>query len=134
VQAGTVLDAVAPATAWQLTGRHGAVVRPTSSFGYAATFHVPRPETVTVAFVGSWVHGLEIGIETAAWIVVAAALAGRRWWLDWWWGPIGGKGASRRRRGGFPHDAGTSDITEPLLEPSPDASPEPSGPVSEVVT
>jgi len=100
VPAGTVLAAVAPADAWRLTGPRGTLDHASTSFGYAATFQVPRPERVTVAFVGSWSHGLEIGVETAAWIAVAAALAGRRWWLDWWWGPLGRQGRRRRRRGG----------------------------------
>jgi GT2 family glycosyltransferase len=145
VQAGTVLDAVAPASAWKLTGNHGAVVAASSSFGYAATFHVRRPGTVTVAFVGSWTHGVEIGIETSAWIVVAAALAGRRWWLDWWWGPIGGRGARRRRRGRAPGDtvrSGGSDRPESLLEPGTGQSTGlgtgpgtgAAGPITEVVT
>ena len=145
VRAGTVLDAVAPATAWKLNTPNGAAVPATTAFGYAATFHVPRPEKVTVAFVGSWAHGLEIGIETAAWIAVAAALAGRRWWLDWWWDPIGGRGARRRRQGRVRQDSVDSDTTASLLEPSPESSgpelsgselsgSELSGPISEVVT
>jgi hypothetical protein len=98
VPAGTVLAAVAPASQWELTGPRGKVMHSSSSFGYAATFHLSRPGTVSVAFAGSWAHGLEIGVETAAWVAVAAALAGRRWWLDWWWGPVG-RGRARRRRG-----------------------------------
>ena len=92
VPAGTVLAAVAPAAAWRLTGPGGTVEHASTSFGYAATFPVARPGPVTVAFVGSWAHGVEIAVETAAWVVVAAALAGRRWWLDWWWGPLGRRG------------------------------------------
>ena len=126
VPAGTVLDAVAPAAAWRLLGPHGTVVRPSRFFGYAATFPVARPGTVTVAFVGSWAHGLEISMETAAWVVVAGALAGRRWWLDWWWGPLGGRG--RRRRRARAVDA--SALSAPLLPPSA----KPADPVREVVS
>jgi len=126
VGAGAVLDAVAPSGDWQLTGPHGAVVHSTTAFGYAASFRVARPGTVTVAFVGSWAHGLEIGVETAAWVVVVAALAGRGWWLDWWWGPLGGGGARRRRR---ERDASTPVVLQPRLEPAD----EPSESVSRVV-
>jgi GT2 family glycosyltransferase len=114
VPAGTVLDAVAPATSWHLTGPHGAVGRASSSFGYAATFHVARPGTVTVAFEGSWSHAVEIAVETAAWVVLAAALAGRAWWLDWWWGPLGRGGSRRHRRRRF---TGTAVGPEPVPEP-----------------
>jgi hypothetical protein len=127
VPAGTVLDAVAPATSWQLTGPHGAVVRASSSFGYAATFHVARPGTVTVAFDGSWSHGVEIAVESAAWVILAAALAGRAWWLDWWWGPLGRRAPSRRRR---PRTTGTAVAPEPLPEPGAPSS----DAVREVVT
>ena len=73
-----MLDAVAPASRWQADRgrRHGAVERH-EAFGYAPAFTVARPGTVTVAFVGSWAHGVEVALEIVAWIVVAAALAGR---------------------------------------------------------
>jgi hypothetical protein len=116
VGAGTVLNAFAPAGAWELTGPHGTVVRPTTSFGYASTFHVSRPGTVTVSFVGSGVHAFEVALETAAWVVVAAALIGRARWLDWWWGPLGGGGARRRRARAA--SAPASDRPEPLPEPT----------------
>ncbi|MDR3647522.1 MAG: hypothetical protein P4L20_00405, partial [Acidimicrobiales bacterium] len=119
VAAGTVLAPVAPSDAWRLTGPGGTLDHASTSFGYAATFQVPRPGPVTVAFVGSWSHGLEIGVETAAWIAVAAALAGRRWWLDWWWGPVGREGRRRRRRGG----SGPVPVpAAPLLVASPEES------------
>ncbi len=119
VGAGTVLTGVAPAADWHLTEHHGVVVHSKKAFGYAATFPVARPGTVTVAFVGSWAHGVEITVETAAWLVAAAALAGRGWWLDWWWGPLGGGRARRRRRRRAPFDPVLSD---PLLESSVDPS------------
>ena len=72
---------------------------PRRSFGYAPTFTRGAPGRPSrSAFVGSWAHGVEVGVETAAWIVVAAALAGRRWWLDWWWGPHRAERGRRRRR------------------------------------
>lgn len=105
-----------PGSSWVPTAP--SITRSTS-FGYAATFHVPRSGPMTVAFVGSWSHGLEIGVETAAWLAVAAALAGRRWWLDWWWGPVGRRGARRRRRGRF---VSATVASEPLPVGSPEAS------------
>jgi len=127
VPAGTLLNAVAPADAWELTGPHGATVHASTAFGYASTFKVTRPGAVTVSFVGSGAHGFEVALETAAWIIVAAALAGRAWWLDWWWGPLGGSSAKRRRRAR--HAAAPSQV-EPVAE----SSPEPSDSMSEVVT
>jgi hypothetical protein len=126
VPAGTVLAAVAPAPDWRLTARRGAVEHPYTSFGYAATFHAPRPGTVAVAFVGSWAHGLEIAVETAAWIVVAVALAGPRWWRDWWWGPVRRRGARRRRRRAV-------GATALVPEPSPAVSPEAADPMRQAV-
>jgi GT2 family glycosyltransferase len=111
VGAGTVLAAVAPATQWKLTGPHGAVEHAFTSFGYAATFRTARAGTVTVAFTGSWAHGVEIGAETAAWVAVAVALAGPRWWRDWWWGPLRRRGARRRRRRAV---AATALVPEPV--------------------
>ncbi|HXQ91287.1 MAG TPA: glycosyltransferase family 2 protein [Acidimicrobiales bacterium] len=100
VGAGTVLAAVAPAGAWQLSSGRGRPQPGSTAFGYAATFHLARPGRVSLGYAGSWAHGLEIGVEIAAWVVVAGALAGRRRWLDWWWGPLGRRGARRRRRRG----------------------------------
>jgi hypothetical protein len=60
VPAGTVLDAVAPASQWRLTSHRQRVQRASAAFGYAATFKVTRPGTVTVGFAGSWVHGVEV--------------------------------------------------------------------------
>jgi len=122
VGAGTVLDAVAPAADWRLTGPNAVVVHAKRAFGYAATFSSSRPGTVTVAFVGSWAHGFEIGVETAAWVVLAAALAGRGWWLDWWWGPLGGGGTRRRRRERVAATPVMAPRREPADEPSDGAS------------
>jgi GT2 family glycosyltransferase len=125
VGAGTVLNAFAPAGDWLLSGASGRATRASRAsraFGYGATFPVARPGTVTVSFVGSGVHGFEIALETAAWVVVAAALAGRAWWLDWWWGPLSGGGGRRRRRaapsGGGPEPLPTTDA-EPAESMSP---------------
>jgi len=126
VPAGTVLDAVAPASAWQLTGPNGALDHASTSFGYAATFRVDRAGPVTVAFVGSWSHGLEIALETTAWVALAAALAGRRRWLDWWWGPLT-RGARRQRRRGV-RDHGAVDA-----DPFPVESSEAADSMSQVV-
>jgi hypothetical protein len=82
---------------------------------------------VTVAFDGSWSHGVEIAVESAAWVILAAALAGRAWWLDWWWGPLGRRAPSRRRR---PRTTGTAVAPEPLPEPGAPSS----DAVREVVT
>jgi hypothetical protein len=123
VPAGTVLAAVAPAADWRLTGPRGVVEHASKSFGYAPTFHVARPGSVAVAFVGSWAHGLEIAAETAAWIAVAVALAGPRWWRDWWWGPLRRRGARRRRRRDL---AATALASEP-----PSASPEAADPMQQ---
>gem|GEM_PF-6057214 len=111
VPTGTVLAAVAPSADWHLVGPGGRVEDPTRAFGYAPTFRVARPATVTVRFDGSAAHGLEIGVEVAAWIAVAAALVGRRWWLDWWWTPL-----RRRRRPTpplFADAGGTGEAADP---------------------
>ena len=96
VPAGTVLAAVAPARDWHLVGPGGRVQVATTAFGYAAAFRVARPGVVTVAFGGSWAHGLEVGLETAAWVAVAGVLAGRRRWFGLW------RWRRRRRRVGVP--------------------------------
>jgi hypothetical protein len=112
VPAGTVLAAVAPGRTWQLTGPTNRVARTapthgpgrtrptarpnqtsrteraTPAFGYAASFVVKQPATVTVGFGGSWQHGVEVGAEVGAWVVLGCALAGRRRWRDWWWVPL----------------------------------------------
>jgi hypothetical protein len=132
VPAGRVLAAVAPAADWRLTGPHGAVEHAFTSFGYAPTFRVARPETVSVAFVGSWAHGLEVVGETAVWVIVVAALAGPRWWRNWWWGPLRGHGARRRRRravAAAESAATASVVAPPLAVPSP----EPSDPMRQAV-
>jgi GT2 family glycosyltransferase len=126
VPAGTVFAGVAPASDWTLTGPRGTVERAFTSFGYAATFHAPRPGTVVVASAASWTHGLEIAIETAAWVAVAGVLAGPRWWLDWWWDPLRRRGARRRRRRGFVSSALASD-------PLPASSPEAADPMRQAV-
>jgi hypothetical protein len=134
VPAGTVLAGVAPAARWQLTRPGGAVEHATTAFGYAATFPVTRPGTVTVAFAGSWAHGIEVGLQSAAWVVAAAALVGRRWWLDWWWRPLGRRGSRRRRRGAPPTSpletppagttsTGTADALRPTVSVSGDGFP-----------
>ncbi len=127
VPKGTVFDGVAPASSWKLTEADGTTTSASRSFGYAATFTVDRPGAVTVGFAGSWAHGVEVAIETAAWIVVAGALAGRAWWLDWWWRPISRSRDRRRRRsGGVVRGAA----------PEPEAAPHRVGPepVPEVLT
>jgi GT2 family glycosyltransferase len=112
VPAGTVFDAVAPASGFTLTERGGGLVHPKTVFGYAPAFSVSRPGTVTVSFNGSATRGIEVAVEIVLWVVALAALAGRRRWLDWWWG--------RRRRtapapvvavpsSGAPDGLGTSD-------------------------
>lgn len=126
VPAGTVLAAVAPASVWRLTGPRGALVHASTSFGYTPTFRVSRSGPVTVAFVGSWSHGFEIAVETAAWVALAAALAGRRWWLDWWWGPVVRRRTRRTRRG----DGPGADPVAP--EPPPVHSTDASDPVTQV--
>jgi hypothetical protein len=90
VPAGTVLDAVAPASRFTLTEPGGRVVKPHPAFGFAPAFTVTRPATVTVSFSESAAHVLEVVLEVVLWVIALAAVAGRRRWLDWWWG--------RRRR------------------------------------
>ncbi len=78
VPTGTVLAAVAPSDAWELVRPGGAVERSHTIFGYAASFDVARPGRVTLRFRGSWVHGLEIGVEFLLWLLAVGALVGRR--------------------------------------------------------
>ena len=47
-------------------------------FGYAPSFEVTRPGVVTVAFRGSWAHGLEIAVEFLLWLLAVGLLVGRR--------------------------------------------------------
>jgi hypothetical protein len=84
VDAGTIFDAVAPASTWQLVGSTAQNQRAQLAFGYAASFRLVRPATVTVRFSGSWRHGLAVGAEVVLWVVVLGALSGRRRWLGRW--------------------------------------------------
>jgi hypothetical protein len=97
VPAGRLLVAVAPARSWELVEPGGRVQRSTTSFGYAATFDVRRPGTVTVRFHGSAIHGLEIVIEVLLWLLALGLLVGRRrtWAL---WSSRIRRRASRRAR------------------------------------
>jgi hypothetical protein len=52
---------------------------------------------VTVKFSGSWVHGLEIGLEAILWAVVIGLLLGRRRSRRWWSGRISRKNARHAR-------------------------------------
>ncbi|HLI72523.1 MAG TPA: glycosyltransferase family 2 protein [Acidimicrobiales bacterium] len=111
VPAGMFLAAVAPAHDWRLrsaTARSSAVVRSRTYFGYAPVFQVARPGSVTVAFAGSWQHGVEITGEVAIWVVLGCALLGRRRWLDWWWRPLRARRrASLHRRRPTTHGPGS---------------------------
>jgi hypothetical protein len=125
VKKGTVLAAVAPAADWRLRVPGGRTERATTAFGYAATFPVTTPGTVTVGFAGSWGHGVEVALETLAWVVAAAALAGRRRWLDWWWTPL--RRVSRRRlRGRAPGDDASSADAVSTGAPADGVTPAPS--------
>jgi GT2 family glycosyltransferase len=99
VPSGTVFAGVAPPAAWRLLRPEGGVERPSTAFGYAASFAVARPGPVTVEYSGSWAHGAEIGAQMVLWLVVAAAFAGRRAWLDWWWVRLRRRGSPRHARG-----------------------------------
>jgi GT2 family glycosyltransferase len=98
VPAGTVLAAVAPSSDWQLLQPGGRIERPTTRFGYAASFSVPRPETVTVRYRGSAVHGLEVVIELLLWLVAVGLLVGRRRTWSVWSRRIRRRAARRARR------------------------------------
>jgi hypothetical protein len=78
VPAGRVLAAVAPSRSWELVGPGGHVQQSEPLFGYAPSFTVARPGTVTVRFRGSWTHGFEITIEVLLWLVAGCLLVGRR--------------------------------------------------------
>jgi GT2 family glycosyltransferase len=84
VPAGTVMAAVAPSTSWELVTSGGHVERSTTIFGYAASFDVDRPGTVTVKFKGSWSHGLEVVVEILLWLIVIGLLVLRRESLARW--------------------------------------------------
>ena len=110
VPAGTVLDAVAPASRFTLTEGDGRVVQPHEAFGYAPAFTVARPATVTISFSESAAHVLEVVLEVVLWVVALAAVAGRRRWLDWWWGRR--RRAEERRMADAGHaDAAHTDAT-----------------------
>jgi GT2 family glycosyltransferase len=97
VGAGTIFDAVAPESAWQLVGPGVGNRRAQLAFGYAPSFRLVRPAVVTVRFAGSWRHGLAVGAEVALWIVVLGAFGGRRRWFERWHGLL------RRRYGSDRH-------------------------------
>jgi GT2 family glycosyltransferase len=84
VPAGTVMAAVAPSRSWELVTSAGHVQRSTTIFGYAASFDVGRPGTVTVKFKGSWSHGLEVVVEILLWLIVIGLLVIRRQSLARW--------------------------------------------------
>jgi hypothetical protein len=112
VPAGTVLDAVAPASRFTLRTPGGAALRPRQAFGYAPTFAVTHPTTVTVTVNGSGPRTAETLVEVVLWVLALATLAGRRRWLDWWWRRLRVMRRGRRstvvvshRRGGPQHAA-----------------------------
>jgi hypothetical protein len=78
VPAGQVLAAVAPSHSWELVAPGGHVQSATTRFGYAASFNVARPGTVTVKYRGSAAHGFEITFEVLLWVVAVCLLVGRR--------------------------------------------------------
>jgi hypothetical protein len=78
VPAGRVTAGVAPPDVWELETATGHVQRATTSFGYAASFDVARPGTVTVKYRGSASHGIELVLEALLWLVVLCVLVGRR--------------------------------------------------------
>ena len=98
VPAGTVMAAVAPTRSWELVEPGGEVRRAETIFGYASSFAVDHPGTVTVRFRGSWVHGLEIALEVVLWLVVVLLLVGRRRSLSRLSAPV-----RRRHARGLPH-------------------------------
>jgi hypothetical protein len=98
VPAGTVLAAVAPARSWELVEPGGRVQSASTSFGYAATFDVTRPGTVTVRFRGSAVHGLEVVIEVLLWLIALGLLVGRRRSLSVWSRRMRRRSVRRARR------------------------------------
>ena len=116
VGAGTIFDAVAPESAWQLVGPAIQNQRAQPAFGYAPSFKLVRPTTVTVRFVGSWRHGLAVGAEVALWIVVLGALGGRRRWFERWRGPSRWMHGSDQSRVRSP-DALLTSSTEHALGP-----------------
>ncbi|HXQ43929.1 MAG TPA: glycosyltransferase family 2 protein [Acidimicrobiales bacterium] len=111
VPAGTVLVAVAPSRSWEMVERGGRVQRSERIFGYAASFDVAHPGTVTVRFRGSWVHGLEVAVEVVLWVAVGCLLVGRRRSLSRVWSRV------RRRHGGRPRPAAAPE-PEPVPGPT----------------
>lgn len=107
VQAGTLRVAQSPSSGWVATGPRGRRLARTSAAGaLAATFRVPQTEAVTVAFAGSWVHGLAVAVALLLWLVALCGLAGRRRWLDWWWPSF--RQVLSGRRGGSVGDGDSS--------------------------
>jgi hypothetical protein len=94
-----VLAAVAPARSWDLIEAGGQVESGKPLFGYAASFPVARSGTVTVKFRGSWVHVLEILLETLLWLLVIVILVGRRRSSARWTGRFSRRQARRARHG-----------------------------------
>jgi GT2 family glycosyltransferase len=97
VPAGTVMAAVAPSRSWELVTSKGVVQRSTTIFGYAASFDVDRPGTVTVKFKGSWSHGLEVVVEILLWLIAIGLLVIRRQSLARWTSLPGRRRARRAR-------------------------------------
>jgi hypothetical protein len=97
VPVGRVLAGVAPPDAWELETVTGHVQKATTSFGYAASFDVARPGTVTVKYRGSASHGIELVLEALLWLVLLCLLVGRRSS----WARVAGRirRRSHRRRG-----------------------------------
>jgi GT2 family glycosyltransferase len=84
VGAGTLIDAVAPGTAWQMIVPGGRSQRSKAAFGYGASFTLSSPATVTVRFSGSWHHALAVGAELVLWVLVLGAFGVRRRRLERW--------------------------------------------------
>ncbi|MGD0882010.1 MAG: glycosyltransferase family 2 protein [Acidimicrobiales bacterium] len=75
---GTVFAAVAPAGRWELVGGSGAVVRRSSSFGWAGRFWVPSSTTGTLRF-DDGILPLVIGVYSImVWVLALVALVDRR--------------------------------------------------------
>ncbi len=113
VPAGTVMAALAPAQDWSLTSGGASSPPRSTAFGYAPAFDVKRRTQATLAFRGSWVHGLSIAIEVLLWIVALAVVFGG-------WRSLRRRvGHSRRRRRHV--DSGRDDDSEEDLGSDQDA-------------